>query len=892
MVSLRKNDDVYSTLISRGYDRKKCVRCGSFFWTCDAERLTCGDPPCDPYGFIRHPPVEQAKSFREVRKLFISFFSDSHTVVNPYPVVPRWRDDVLLVNASIYAFQPHVTSGIADPPGNPLVMSQPSIRMIDEPNVGKTGRHLTSFEMMCHDAFNIRGRDVYWKNETIEYCHRFFTEALGIDKKLITYKEKPWSGGGNGGDALEVFILGLEVATLVFMDLRESTDGDIVIDGVRYSKMDNRIVDTGYGLERIAWLTDGKPSIYDSLYPEIMSLVSSKVDGQFLNNEEVSFLTEFSSKHEGVSERSLINAMVKHFTSGGREKESLILRYRNYKNAAVIADHTRTILLLLNDKVVPSNVKVGYILRLLIRKVLQSIKMLGINVDIEDFIKIQRNKFSELVPQYDESFSSEILSREIKKYERILKEGIRMVRRTISSKGKLTRQDVVRMYESNGLDPEIVAQVYEEETGEQLELPDDIRTEVSGKRERKTTIEKINVPDIETRPLYYDDPMMREFSALVLYSNGEDVILNQTCFYPEGGGQPSDTGYLFLGKNKWRVDGVKKQGKTIIHHIAPGQGVPPEKIRVRGTIDWDRRWRLMIHHTATHLLMGVLKEVLGSHVWQTGVQKGTDLTRLDIVHYKEITEEEKRKIESRCLELIEEDKKVKVRNLPWKAALERYGFTLFQGGVPRSGQIRVVEIEDVDIEGCGGTHLKSISPIGMIKILGIENLQENILRIKFSAGPALLEHIQSLQATVDRIRQDLKIEFADLEKSVKKLLHENRAMRKSLSDRLKRDVQNEVERYSTVIVGDHKIAWISTNLNDEGIKLLLKASASLGFDLLVIKNVSDNTVSIVSKGDINAGEFFDRINREGTSPVSRGRNFARGNYTGEITEKLIKDALD
>ncbi|EQD50705.1 protein containing Alanyl-tRNA synthetase, class IIc, partial [mine drainage metagenome] len=131
--------------------------------------------------------------------------------------------------------------------------------MNDIDQVGVTGRHLTSFEMLCHDSFNREGKEIYWKEDTVRYCNSFLTGPLGINQNLITYKEKPWSGGGNAGNALEVFVLGLEVATLVFMDMSENENGEFEVDGKKYSPMGQRIVDTGYGLERLVWLSNGTP---------------------------------------------------------------------------------------------------------------------------------------------------------------------------------------------------------------------------------------------------------------------------------------------------------------------------------------------------------------------------------------------------------------------------------------------------------------------------------------------------------------------------------------------------------------------------------------------------------------------------------------------------------
>ncbi|MEM3255866.1 MAG: alanine--tRNA ligase-related protein, partial [Thermoplasmatales archaeon] len=201
-------------LLSNGYERKICAKCGRAFWTIDKNRVTCGEVPCDPYSFIGNPPTLRKYSLEEMREEFLSFFeSRGHKRIKRYPIVARWRDDVYLVNASIYDFQPHVTSGKVPPPGNPLVISQPCIRTVDLDNVGKTGRHLSVFEMGGAKAFNFPGNEIYWKDRAVQLCLEFLSH-LGVNREEVILKEKPWAGGGNAGSSFEVMVRGLEVATL------------------------------------------------------------------------------------------------------------------------------------------------------------------------------------------------------------------------------------------------------------------------------------------------------------------------------------------------------------------------------------------------------------------------------------------------------------------------------------------------------------------------------------------------------------------------------------------------------------------------------------------------------------------------------------------------------
>ena len=259
-----------------GHILKICKVTGLRFWTRDSNRSTCGDTNEDPYTFIGNPIIEgfssRGKQLKdEMREAFLSFFdSKGHTRIDPYPVIARWRDDIHLTIASIADFQPHVTSGTVPPPANPLGISQPCIRLTDVAAVGRSGRHLSTFEMMAHHAFNRpkEGDVVYWIDRCVRYCDELLVEKLGIEPTSITYVENPWSGGGNAGPALEVIVGGLELATLVFMNLEEDEEGEVLIKGQKYSEMELQIIDTGYGLERFCWAAAGTPTIYEAIYPE------------------------------------------------------------------------------------------------------------------------------------------------------------------------------------------------------------------------------------------------------------------------------------------------------------------------------------------------------------------------------------------------------------------------------------------------------------------------------------------------------------------------------------------------------------------------------------------------------------------------------------------------
>ncbi len=259
-----------------GFMRKKCVSCGSHFWTQNSSENYCGDSPCVRYSFIGKSPASRSYSVHDMRELFLSFFEENgHKRIRPYPVVARWRDDVFLVGASIYDFQPYVTEGLIPPPANPLVISQPSIRFTDIDNVGPTlGRHDLMFEMGGAHAFNYPDKEIYWMDQTIRYHHQLATEKFGLKSDTLSYKEHFWSGGGNAGPDVECLCAGLEISTLVFMQYK--------VEGDKLTKLPIRTVDTGYGIERWAWLSQGKPSAFQVIYgpvlDKIFELASVKFD--------------------------------------------------------------------------------------------------------------------------------------------------------------------------------------------------------------------------------------------------------------------------------------------------------------------------------------------------------------------------------------------------------------------------------------------------------------------------------------------------------------------------------------------------------------------------------------------------------------------------------------
>ena len=778
-------------LHENGFVRKKCPKCGKFFWTTDEERITCGDPPCESYTFIGNPVFNKRFNLQEMREFYLNFFEKrGHERIARYPVVARWRDDIYLTIASIADFQPFVTSGVAPPPANPLTISQPCIRLDDLDSVGRTGRHLTLFEMMAHHAFNNPKREIYWKDETVAYCTELLNK-LGVKTSDIIYKEEPWAGGGNAGPCLEAIVGGLELATLVFMNLELNSNGAIEIKGEKYRKMDNYIVDTGYGLERFVWASKGSPTVYDAIFPEVVGkIVENSGNIRFSPTEpEIKRAIIESSKVAGIlgelRGEKLLKLRQEVATKVGMEFRDLESIVAPLEKAYALADHTRCILFMLGDGLVPSNAGAGYLARLMIRRSLRLAEELKFNGELFDLVELHWKTlgFEFEVPL---EIIQEILEIEKDRYKSTISRGLRLINRLVSRKRKVSRSDLVELYDSHGLPAELVAKVAKER-GVEVDFPEDFYAELAKKHskaeKRKEEVIKLSKEYPKTQKLYYEDPKTIEFDGTILGIEGNYVILDKTAFYPESGGQDHDTGHLMCNGRKYRVSNVIEVDGVILHEVSETSGLSG---RIRGIIDFERRMRHMRHHSATHILLYALRSVLGNQVWQAGARKEESKARLDITHFRRPSDEEIRKVEHLVNREVLSNKPIKCFWMNRIDAERKYGFRLYQGGVPPGREIRIVQVGN-DIQACGGTHCNSTGEIGLIKVLKVESIQDGVIRLEFAAGEAALEAIENMESILRDSSQILRIEPSMLPKTVLRFFEEWKNQKKEI-ERLKEEI--------------------------------------------------------------------------------------------------------
>jgi len=859
---------------TKGLLRKICKKCGSAFWTRNPETEICGDAPCETYNFIGNP-VFRRHSVDEMREAFLSFFErNGHTRIERYPVAARWRDDIYLTIASIADFQPWVTGGVVPPPANPLTISQPCIRLNDLDSVGRSGRHLTLFEMMAHHAFNSDIEDIYWKEHTVELCDQFIA-SIGGDLEKVTYKEHPWIGGGNAGPSLEVLIGGLEVATLVFMNLgRQKTEKPgIDLNGSIYYPMNNWIVDTGYGLERFVWASTGSPTIYDAVFPEMVSGVMESAGLEhFLDDPEYTKILSLNAKFAGVMDISgtnLYQLRKKVATAIDVPLEKLDRMITPIEKVYAIVDHTRCLAYMLGDCIVPSNVREGYLARLVLRRTLRMMNDLDISEPLSDLIEQQMKIVGTGAFEQDLLIVREIVEREVEKYNATLARGTKIVQKIARSykkkRERVPLKEIVTLYDSHGLPPEIIKDVAAKE-GAVVDLPDnfysliaDMHSE-SGAEEAPDPFaryqERITALPA-TRKLFYEQPCEMEFNAVVIDAFDEYVVMDQTLFYPEGGGQPADTGMIMGTESIVRVEDVQKIGEVILHHITGG--VLRRGDRVKGMVDEERRWSLMRHHTATHLLLHAAKEVLGAHIHQAGAQKGLESSRLDIRHYKHITPDELRRIEIASNRMVMADQLVDIRQEDRTRAEQAYGFVLYQGGVPPGREIRIVQVAG-DIEACAGTHCRSTGDIGLIKIIRVEHIQDGIERLEFAAGMAAIEYVHKIEKIVTQSAETLSVQQEILPSSVVRFFGEWKEQKKEIERLSQRIVELEIDTITPETVEGHHLIIRHIDLPPRDLAAIASRFSDQG-GVALLAGVSDRVNVVLMSGNerVNAGEIIGKI---------------------------------
>ena len=827
-----------------GHSCRECTVTGLRFWSRDPSRTTSGDTVEDSYTFIGNPIIEgfpmRGKALKDaMRETFLDYFEQrGHARIDPYPVLARWRDDIHLTIASIADFQPHVTSGLVPPPANPLGISQPCIRLTDVAAVGRSGRHLTTFEMMAHHAFNRpdEGDVIYWIDQCVRYCDDMLVNTFGITPEEITYIENPWSGGGNAGPALEVIVGGLELATLVFMNLEEHEDGDIEIKGLRYREMPLQIIDTGYGLERFCWAAAGTSTIYEAIYPESVDWLKkiagfdSMVEGLGLGVDTDDLLAELSQLagilniDVGTDVDSLYQRLVERLGDGGVEITVSNLKRLTEPLSSIYAipDHMHAICNMLGDGLVPSNAKGGYLARMMSRRVCRMKGDLGIEISLTELAAHHIDTHLDITGfvQSREGILT-ILAIEEARYHEMLRKGeaaVRTALREIPKDAKEAPDEILfRLAEERGLNPEMVVSIAAKlgwkEISVRVGFAADMaarnaeRTKTAAKAKSKGEIFQSDIPP--TQQDYYSDTSQTEFSATVLDCNSltqiqieslnlssevvvtptHYVVLDRTLFYPEGGGQLGDQGTL--GKAKV-LDTRIENG--VIYHLT---NCSVEEGGISGQIDWERRRQLMDHHTAVHIVGGSARAILGPHIWQAGSNKGGRYARIDLTHYSRLSRDDLDKIEDHANDIIAKNPVVEKLVLDRAEADLQFGFELYQGGPPKHSQIRIIKIGEHDVQACGGTHHDNTGEVAELRIIRSSQVQDGVERLQIVAGETAREHARIQERLLNESSEVLGVSPEDLPSAVSRFFDEWKSQQKKIES-----LESEIVRLRTSGGGD------------------------------------------------------------------------------------------
>ncbi len=497
-----------------------------------------------------------------------------------------------------------------------------------------------------------------------------------------------------------------------------------------YKDLDINVLDMGSGQERYPWVTSGKPINFELTMPQTVKYLY-KQSGRKPNMD---LWTKFVpvSGNLNVDEVDDIEKMwAKTARKIGYSKNKLKDEIYPISSLYAIADHSRTLLFALADGALPSNSGGGYNLRSIYRRSMDFANKYNVKLDYSKLIELHAKELKPQYPELSKNVKSvqEILKAEERKYNQskiISKRIISKVIKTTVDENKL-----LELYDSQGVTPEELS----EASKGKIKVPADFYMKVASRHEKRSTPKLEEEKDLTfegippTVKLFWADERAREFDAKVLkIIDGRYVILDKTLFYATSGGQNFDTGSLNMNS----VVNTFNQGPYIMHEVENLDF--KEGDEVIGRVDDDRRSTTMKHHTATHVVGGAARKVLGKHIWQAGSDVNEERGRLDITHFDSLTNKQLKKIEQVANKAVHDKIEVEKEILSKDLAEKRYGFTLYQGGFVPGGEVRVVHVKGFDAQACGGTHLNNTGEIGQIKLLGSKRIQDGVIRISYVAG--------------------------------------------------------------------------------------------------------------------------------------------------------------
>lgn len=745
----------------------------------------------------------------EIRELFLKYFEDNnHTVVRSSSLIPKSDPTLLFTNAGMVQFK-DVFLGLEKRSYNRATSSQKCVRAggkhNDLENVGHTARHHTFFEMLGNFSFGD-----YFKREAIEFGWKLMTEVykLPVEKLWVTVfeeddealelwqkviglpedrvlrlgeKDNFWSMGDTGpcGPCSEILIdqgeefscgkkscaVGcecdryLELWNLVFMQYDRDSSG-------KMTPLPNPSIDTGMGLERITAVLQGVKSNYET----------DLLRGVISNVEEISGKVYGEDANSDVSMR-------------------------------VVADHARAVTFLISDGVFPSNEGRGYVLRRILRRAVRHAKMLGIEepclYKITNRVKeIMEDAYPELEERID--FVAEVVKNEEERFFETIDRGLDLL------KAEIDKHDGEKV-----LPGDVVFKLYDT-FGFPVDLTEDIAGEAGLTLDHAGFEKEMEQQRTKSRKAWKGDtegelePLYKEFvsSGLAVNFTGYgrtvdtgritaiikdgllvdnvkegdevDLISDKTPFYGESGGQLGDRGVIEAEKGIAEVIDTKKPLPTIIvHHAVIKKGTLWVGDKVKLKVNEKFRYGIETHHSTTHILHAVLREVLGTHVGQAGSLVAPGRLRFDFTHHSSIDDKDLRKVEDIINERIRWDDEVVIEtDVPYDDAIKKGSMAFFEEKY--GDYVRVVSIGDYSVELCGGTHLDTSGEAGLFKIVSEGASSAGVRRIDALAGESAWDFMRGKEDTLAQASNILRVSESDFISRLKRLVKENESVKAEL----------------------------------------------------------------------------------------------------------------
>lgn len=844
----------------------------------------------------------QKYGVNELRRMFLEFFeSKGHLAMKSFSLVPHNDKSLLLINSGMAPLKPYFT-GQEIPPCKRVTTCQKCIRTGDIENVGKTARHGTFFEMLGNFSFGD-----YFKKESIAWTWEFLTEVVGLDPDRLypsVYLEddEAWEiwnkdigipadrifrfgkednfwehGSGPCGPCSEVYYdrgeeygCGKPDCTVGcdcdrYMEIWNNVFTQFDNDGNNhYTELEQKNIDTGMGLERLACIVQGVDSMFD-------------VDTIKALREHVSTL------------------------AGAEYGKS----YDTDVSIRVITDHIRSVTFMISDGIMPSNEGRGYVLRRLLRRACRHGRLL--NIEGEFLTKLAQTVIEgskDGYPELDEKkeFIFKVIAKEEEQFNKTIDQGLSILaemEEELEKKGEKTLggDQAFKLYDTYGFPLDLTREILEEkgisvdEEGFQAAMKVQRETaraarEVTNYMGADVTVYESIDPSVTSTFVGYDHlswkspvtVLTTETELVEALSEGQKgtIFVEETPFYATSGGQEADQGVIRTAEGEFQVeDVVKLLGGKIGHVGTVTKGMLKVGDEAELTVDQEKRSLSANNHSATHLLHKALRMVLGTHVEQAGSSVNEDRLRFDFTHFSALTPEEIKKVEEIVNEQIQKNLAVKVENMPIEEARKTGAAALF--GEKYGDIVRVVSMGDFSIEFCGGTHVSNTGVITAFKIISETGVAAGVRRIEALTAKGLMNYYSELEEKLHRAAKLLKASPDKLEEKITHVLAENKELRaevESLKSKLAKDAMGDVTDQITEVKGLSLLAARIEGVDMNGLRELGdQMKEKLGEGVIVLASAVDGKVSLMAmatEGAVKQGAHAGNLIKSIASLVGGG----------------------